>query len=236
MIELWELQGKSDCRYSTFSWRTRLALLHKGVPFELRPVAVSDKEAIRFSGQQKVPIISDDGQVVSDSWKIACYLDRHYPDRPSLFGGQPGQNLTYFMNLWTDRELVPALVSTLMLDVLDCVEERDAIHLRSQMETAFKKKLEDLYAERAKNLEQFRKRLAPLRRILSASPFLAGEKPAYADYIVFGTLQWARVVSSEKVLEDDDVVAAWFNRVLDLYDAVGRRERSRQDRNMEQPA
>ncbi len=235
MIELWELRGKDDCRYSTFSWRTRLALLHKGVPFEIYPVAVSDKETIRFSGQRKVPIIRDDGQIVLDSWKIACFLEQRYPDRSSLFGGQPGQNLTHFMNLWADRELVASLVPTLMLDVLDCVEEQDAVHLRSQMEAVFKKKLEDLYADRAKSLEQFRKRLSPVRRILSDSPFLAGEKPAYADYILFGTLQWARVVSAEKVLEDDDAVSAWFERVLDLHGGAGRRERSRLDRNAEKP-
>ena len=188
------------------------------------------------AGSEKVPIIRDDGGVISDSWKIACYLEAEYPDRPTLFGGQPGQNLTYFMNLWADRELVPSLVPPLMLDVLGCVEERDAVHLRTQMETIFKKSLEDLYAERAKSLDQFRKRLAPMRRILSASPFLAGDGPAYADYITFGILQWARVVSTEKVLEDDDIVSSWFERVLDLYGGAGRQERSRHDRSGEQPS
>ena len=30
MIELWELKGKGERRYSLFSWRTRMALKHKG--------------------------------------------------------------------------------------------------------------------------------------------------------------------------------------------------------------
>ena len=76
IIELWELRGKDDCRYSTFAWRTRLALLHKGLTFEVHPVHVSDKEAIAFSGQDKVPVIRDGGHVVSDSWKIAVDLER----------------------------------------------------------------------------------------------------------------------------------------------------------------
>ena len=33
MLELWELGGRDDCRFSTFSWRTRLALHHKGLSF-----------------------------------------------------------------------------------------------------------------------------------------------------------------------------------------------------------
>jgi hypothetical protein len=35
------------------------------------------------------------------------------------------------------------------------------------------------------------------------------------------------------VLEDGDAVAAWFERVLDLYDGVGRKERSRLERTKE---
>ena len=34
-------------------------------------------------------------------------------------------------------------------------------------------------------------------------------KPNYADYIVFGPFQWARVVSPFKLLEDEDPVYAW---------------------------
>ena len=33
MLELWELGGQDDCRFSTYSWRTRLALHHKGLTF-----------------------------------------------------------------------------------------------------------------------------------------------------------------------------------------------------------
>ena len=34
MITLWELQGKNSRRYSLFSWRTRMALRHKGLDFD----------------------------------------------------------------------------------------------------------------------------------------------------------------------------------------------------------
>ena len=48
MLELWELGGRRDCRFSTFSWRARLALHHKRVAFVVHPVAVSDKAAPRL--------------------------------------------------------------------------------------------------------------------------------------------------------------------------------------------
>ena len=236
MLELWELGGRRDCRFSTFSWRTRLALHHKGLAFTVHPVAVSDKAAIAFSGQSKVPILKHDGHIVADSWAIACYLERAFPDAPSLFGGPVGESLTHFFNLWADRELVPAIVPYLMRDVLDCVEEADARHLRSQIEAFFKKSLEELADERGKALEQFRRRLQPVRKTLEQRRFLGGDAPAYADHILFGVLQWARVVSTATVLEPGDVVAAWFERLLDLYDGVGRKELPRPARMQEAAA
>src|SRR3954453_5567160 len=169
MLELWELQGEKDCRYSTFAWRTRLALLHKQLPFKIHPIHVTDKEAIGFSGQGKVPVLRHDDEVVCDSWTIATYLERKFPNGPSLFGGVVGENISLFFNLWVDRELIPTIVPYLMLNVLDCVDRRDALHHRVQMEAIFKKSLEELYSERGKGLDQFRRRLALPRKILGQS-------------------------------------------------------------------
>lgn len=236
MIELWELQGQKDCRYSTFAWRAKFALMHKGLPFKVHPVSVTDKDAIKFSGQGKVPIIRHGDNVVFNSWAIAVYLERTFPNEPSLFGGSGGENLSQFFNLWVDRELIPVFVPYLMLDVLDCVDATDAKHHRVEMEAIFKKKLEDLYNERAKSLDQFRRKLTLVRKILDRSPFLSGETAAYPDYILFSVLQWSRIVSRETVLAADDAVACWFERVLDLYDGAGRRELSRAERMKEAAA
>ena len=233
MLELWELGGRDDCRFSTFSWRTRLALHHKGLPFAVHPVAVSDKAAIGFSGQSKVPILKHDGHVIPDSWAIALYLEKEFPERPTLFGGEVGQTLTHVFNVWADRELIPALIPFLMRDVLDCVSEADGAHLRRQIESAMKRSLEELSAGREQAVQAFRRKLQPVRKALETRDYLGGAAPTYADYILFGLLQWARVVSPTKVLEDGDVVAAWFERVLDLHDGVGRKERSRLERTKE---
>ena len=40
-----------------------------------------------------MPIIEDNGKVVNDSFEIALYLERTYPDKPSLFGGPGGATL-----------------------------------------------------------------------------------------------------------------------------------------------
>src|SRR5262245_28928602 len=159
MLELWELGGRRDCRFNTFSWRARLALHHKHVDFIVHPVAVSDKAAIAFSGQGKVPILKHGEHVVTDSWAIACYLERALPDARRLFGGPVGESLTDFVTLGADAELVPAIVRYLLRVVHDGLVEADARQLRAQIEGVFEKSLEELAGERGKALEQFRRRL-----------------------------------------------------------------------------
>ena len=71
MLTLYELKGAGGRFYSLFSWRTRMALAQKGLPFESHPVLMSDKAAIAFSGGKTMPILRDGETVARDSWKIA---------------------------------------------------------------------------------------------------------------------------------------------------------------------
>lgn len=226
-ILLFELCGRDGAHYSQFSWRTRMALVHKGLSFDSVPVRVSDKAAIAFSAQDRVPILKDGDHVVSDSWKIADYLETTYPDRPSLFGGAVGHGLARFVNAVVDRQLIPKLAPLLMRDVLAIVDDEDAAHLRAGIEKAFRKSVEELAAQRDPGIADFRRMLDPVRATLRAQPFLSGTQAAYADYILFSLLQWARIVSALPVLEADDPVAAWRERMLDLFDGFARKEQSR---------
>ena len=89
-------------------------------------------------------------------------------------------------------------------------------------EARFGKPLEKVTANRDKAVEGFRKSLDPLRLTLRTQPCLGGAAPNYADYIVFGPFQWARVVSPFKLLEERDPVYAWRERLLDAFDGMAR--------------
>lgn len=58
--------------------------------------------------------------------------------------------------------------------------------------------------------------------MLKSQPFLGGNSPLFADYIVFGALQWARIVSPQRLLSEGDVVTDWFERCLELHGGLGR--------------
>jgi glutathione S-transferase len=220
---LYDLAGADpDRRFSPYCWRTRMALAHKGLPVRTVPWRFADKDAIAFSGQGRVPVLLDGGTAVHDSWAIAVHLEQRYPDRPSLFGGAAAMAVTRFVNAWADRTLLPLVATLIVTDILDHLHENDRDYFRTSREKAFGKPLEAVVADRDSRVEQFRKAIEPLRTLLRAQPFVAGDAPAYADYIPFGILQWSRAISPFQLLEITDPVYAWRDRLLDAFDGLAR--------------
>jgi glutathione S-transferase len=228
-LVLYELGGRTGARYSLFSWRTRLALAHKSLTAELRPVRISDKGAIAFSGQAKVPILVDGDRVVADSWRIAEHLEGQHTG-PSLFGGAVGRGLARFVNAWVDRQVVPAAAPLVAPDVVDIVDAEDGAHIRASMEKAFGRGLEAMRATRADGVAAFRRAIEPARATLKTQAFLSGAAAGYADYALFSVFQWARIAATIDLLDDaDQPMTAWRARLLDLFDGVARREPARRD-------
>ena len=222
MIELWELKGRGDRRYSLFSWRTKMALKHKGLDFQSHPVAMSDKAAIAFSGGKTVPIIKDGETVVRDSWKIAEHLEEKFTDRPSLFGGAIGRGVTLTFNTWVDRVLVPAAMPVIVADVHERVDPADDMYFRQQFEGFLKCTLEESRARKPQAIERLNRALEPMQAALKRQSFVCGTAPAYADYILFSVFQWMRVMSPQDIFNTSDPLYGWRSRMLDLYDAYAR--------------
>lgn len=210
-----------DLRFSPYCWRTRFALAHKGLPVETIPWRFTDKAAIAFSGQGRVPVISDDGRDVFDSWSIAEYLEDQHA-MPALFGGPFGRSHARFINAWADSVLVGGIARFIVRDLLDVLDPKDRDYFRASRETRFGMTLEAAQAGREDRLAAFRESLTPVRLVLRRQDFLGGSMPSYADHIVAGTLMWPRCVSRFPLLADDDPAAAWFGRMLDQYGGLGR--------------
>lgn len=224
-LVLYDLAGADGRRFSPNCWRTRMAIAHKGLACESRATRFTEIAGICGGGQKTVPVIEDKGRIVADSWTIAEYLEAAYPDRPSLFGGAAGHALCSFIQGWAVNSLHPSIATLVIADIHDQLDARDKDYFRTTRERAFGRKLEEVQTGREERLATFRKSLQPVRHVLAGQPYLGGAQPLYADYLVFGPLQWARVASDFALLEDSDPVAAWFTRLLDLYDGLGRAAR-----------
>jgi glutathione S-transferase len=220
---LYDLAGADERRrFSPYCWRIHLALKHKGLPFETRPWRFTEKEALARSGGTTVPVLVDGERWTSDSWQIAEALDAQYADRPALFDGAAGWQHARLTKHWVEGALFPLLLRMLAQDIHDRIHEKDKAYFRASREKRFGMTLEAYVAERDRAREQFRQALTPLRRVLAEQPFVCGKAPAFADYIAFGALQWARCVSPYPVLAEDDAVVPWRERMLDLYGGYAR--------------
>jgi glutathione S-transferase len=219
-LTLYELVDAQGRRYSPYCWRTRMALAHKGLDAKGELCAHGDKK-LAFSGQSLVPVLVDGAKVVSDSWSIAVYLDEAYPDRPMLMDGAQGRSFAKFINTWTDTIIGRPLVRSLYLDIWKTLHrDADADRFRKLREERNGATLEALYANRAKDFAELNREIAPLNELLNHQPFVAGSAPAYADYIVFGTLQMARRVDVEPLLPQNGAVLRWRDAVRGLFNGL----------------
>ena len=214
--QLYELVGARDLRFSPFCWRARLALAHKGLEAERIPCRFTDKDRIAFSGQEKVPVLVDGDEIVSDSWAIACYLEDAYPDRPALFGGANARGIARFVNTWADTRLAPALVRLVMPSVVaNHLDPADHDYFVSTREQRLGKTVAELRAERPEHLQAALAELMPLRQLLTQQEWVNGETPGYADYSTVAMLQWQRLVEGDELLADERRIRGWRDALVE---------------------
>lgn len=218
--KLFELCGRDPARvFSPFCWRSRMALALKGLAFESVPWRFTETARLAFANHDKVPVLVDGETVVADSWAIAQHLDRAYPDAPALLRGAPE---TYrFIQAWTDSMVNASIVRLIVSDIPALLGEERAYFVESR-EKRFGIALDQVTADREARLPDFRAGLAPLRLVFRDQPFLGGAAPDYADCVVFGSFMWARSVSPLRLLEPDDAVFAWRERMLDVAGGTAR--------------
>lgn len=220
---LYELAGAEDeRRFSPYCWRTRLALMHKGLTFDTTAWRVTEKDQIAFSKQGKVPVLIDEDRIISDSWAIAQYLEQTYGEHPTLFGGMASHALAHFVTRWVDGFLMPSIFPMIVADIHAHLHPKDQDYFRQGREQMLGATLEAVAADRDQRLNSFRQGLSPLRSTLQGQPFLSGAQPLWSDYAAFSAFQWSRCISPFPLIEDNDPVYLWRERMLDLFNGAAR--------------
>ncbi|MCC2609229.1 glutathione S-transferase family protein [Neorhizobium petrolearium] len=220
---LYSLCGADESRpFSPHCWKVVLALRHKGLDFIEKPTPFTEIPALENGFSKTVPILRDGNELIRDSFDIALYLEETYPNRPTLFGGEGGKALSRFVERFSQTIIHPAVTNIAVADIHDMLGETDRIYFRKSREAFLGRTLEEMRAGRDEAIAAFAAKLEPVRQTLKYQEFIGGDGPLFADYILFGALQWMRVTTGVKVFADDDPVGQWFERCLDLHDGVGR--------------
>ncbi|MEM8749718.1 MAG: glutathione S-transferase family protein [Pseudomonadota bacterium] len=226
-MKLYELCGADETNlFSPHCWKTRLSLAHKGLDFESAPVPFTGVATIEGGENRKVPVLRDGDTVVEESMEIALYLDKTYPDAPSLFKGEGAKAMTRLIITWSQSQIHPIIARMSIMDIFARLAPADQQHFRTTREKLFGMTLEDFSTKMAATPDDLKKAILPLEMLLRDQPYIGGDTPLFADYVVFGPLQWLRTMQGEQGLPQDGTVADWFGRLLDMYDGMGRAQKA----------
>ena len=201
-ITIYDLCGANQShRFSPYCWRVKMAIMHKEFQIEEIPTPFTKIPEIAGGISATVPVIEDGENTISDSWEIANYLEQTYPDRPTLFGGDQGMALTRFVESWVNMSVNPIIASLIVKDIHDILSPEDQMYFRESREKRFGKPLEAVQQNREERVKILARLIATIQpNFESSKNFLVVNTPLFADYILFGSLQWPHVSSSFELL------------------------------------
>ena len=193
-ITLYELSGADrNLRFAPHCWKSKLAL---------------------------VPVITDGDEVINDSWVIAEYLEATYPNGPSLFASDEAREKAKSFHQWATTILSKHIPGIILLDLYNVIADQDKEYYRHTREERIGTSLEEFAAAPEKHIQGLQAELAYVRELLANQNYLGGDKPDYSDICLLGTFLWIATCGTTDFLEKDDVVYAWYQRVLNDYREV----------------
>lgn len=206
-------------RLSPFCWAAKLALAHKGVPFETVPTRFIDIPNIGGGGFKTVPVIELGPDMIGDSFELALKLEHAFPDRPTLFAGPGGVALSRFV-VAQAAYLLGKMSRSMVIAIHDALDAETQGYFRTSRERMFKATLEDVAADPDASVAAAQDALTPFRILLKTQAYLGGEEPLFADFLIAGLIQWSRVVGATNFLVGEERIADWFGRIETRYGAV----------------
>jgi glutathione S-transferase len=170
---------------SPYSWRVWLALEHLGLPYELKVLSFAEKdltkpEFVAINPRHQVPTIVHDGYALWESLAILEYLDEIAPAR-RLYPGTPQERARIRRLAREDEEHLDRGGLTPIYDELYRKPEGVAPDEARLVEA--RKKLDH-------ELDYFGRELR--------GPFLAGEAPTAADFVVYPDIAYVKRIGAKK--------------------------------------
>jgi glutathione S-transferase len=224
-MRLYELALENGHSASPFVWRIRYALAHKDLPFESVHLGFTEIPAILNGRFKTVPVLERGETAMAESWDIALYLDRTFPNSRPLFATPAEAALVRLTDEWFTAEVLRKMFRIYILDVHNAARPADREYFRAKREKSWfleGQTLENFAADRESRLPALRDSLAPLRSQLKRYPYMGGQTPNYADYIVLGAFIWVASVGTIPMLKPDDSLRGYVDRGFDLYGGIAR--------------
>ncbi|KIK30027.1 hypothetical protein PISMIDRAFT_671047 [Pisolithus microcarpus 441] len=221
----YDIPSKLEGNYwSGSTAKSRFVLGYKGLPFRIEWVEYCDiAQRMKEIGARQnklvdgrdgytLPFLNDPntGALITDSWEIAEYLEKTYPEKPIFPNKSKGLIRAFdaiLMNLLRAAIKFPLVRST------EIMNERSAEYFIATREVGFKEKFSEFSPEGPKREEHW----ALLEQMFNTSKewydeeggkWLMGDVLSYADIIIASRLFWFK-----RVLHDDEweKIANWHD-------------------------
>ena len=213
------VQQRSSCR---------VVLNYKGIPYRTEWVEFPDIEPLSKklgiaptfhksdgSPLYTLPAIHDPstGVYIADSTAIAEYLEKTYPDTPSVFPNETiGLQKAFEATFENSLEAVWSFIIPATNFKLNPVSEE---YFRRKREISFGRKMEDIVPTgnaRTEEWGKFEKGLASVHSYLvltdKKGPYILGDTISWGDLVLFSFLYWFKITWGENSREWKDI-ASW---------------------------
>jgi len=179
---------------SPFCHKVKIVMAEKNLTYDTVEVPRNDKtELIRVSGQEFVPVLVDDGNVLVDSTFISEYLENTYPEPRIYPQKEADKGLALMIEDWADEVL--------------CGTRRQAFFEFRKPAGQMNPKIVDA-ALRMLNVH-----FSVLDRLLSDKKFLVGDAYSLADISVYVQINRYQDSMKMEVPAEYKRVREWFSRV-----------------------
>jgi len=221
-ITFYDIPGSLDCKaWSPNTWRARFVLNCKAVEYKTIWVEYPDIEPLckelgieptakKADGRDHYtcPAICDptggSPKFISDSLKIADYLDEKYPETAPLFpNGTRGLQMVYVDNV---KEMMAPLVDFTISESYKQLNPASQPYFRTTREARFGKKMEEICPagpEREAVYAAAQTKFSKLASIMAdhgaKGPFILGNQVSFADIYIGSMLIWFKIVSEKEV-------------------------------------
>jgi len=245
-IILYDLPGTAtkDKAFSENTWKTRFILNMKGLPYktvwveypDIAPLCqkIGAEPTRKRNGKPlyTLPVIHDPttGASVSDSLKIAYYLDDTYPSTTPFF--PPGSRglQSVFVDVCIQKIEIPIFARVALAFALQLSPPSEEF-FRNAREQAYGKRLEDVAPEgetRDAVWNEVRDGFRKVNKWMNANGkdkmFMFGDTPSFADVSIMGNLIWLQRLLGSDSMEWKDIMAADDGRWAKLTDAFAKWE------------
>jgi glutathione S-transferase len=200
---------------SPYSWRVWLALEHKGIAYELKVLSfaagdTTKPEFVAINPRHQVPTIVDEGFALWESTAILEYLEERFPARDAaknLFAGDAKARARI-------RRLVREVEAYLGVEGIAPITEE---HFFKEGAAPDAKRVDAARQRVREELDWFARELR--------GPFLAGDAPSAADFVLYPYLAYVARITARKPETNlvelvPEPIAEWSRRIeaMPYYD------------------